>query len=64
MKLLVEITEMEVTRRYLAQNGLVAIDRELANDLAKCDGGVASHLMVYDSARDRYQRAQAEVNHG
>lgn len=47
-----------VTRRYLAERGLVAIDRALAEDMAKLDGGVGANLMVYDAKFDRYVAAK------
>jgi len=53
-KFTIEVTAKEISRRYLAENGMVAINRELANLLAKSDGGVASHLMIYAPRWDEY----------
>jgi len=53
---LTEISEEDISKRYLAENGLVAIQRELAEDLAKCDGGPGTHLMAYNAKRDCYVR--------
>jgi hypothetical protein len=58
-KFTTEITAEEVSRRYLADNGMVAIGRSLAEFLAKCDGGVASHLMVYHPHLDFYGASSA-----
>jgi len=47
---LVEMTEEQIAKRYLLDHNLVAIDF----DLAKSEGGLASHLMIYDATNHRY----------
>ena len=58
-KFTIEITAQEITQNYLDSIGMVAIPRILAEHLAKCDGGVASHWMVYDPRLDRYRMSPA-----
>lgn len=53
---LVEMTEEQIALRYLAENGLSAVEHDLANEMAKCDGGIGSHLMVYNPSLNRYVR--------
>lgn len=45
----------EVVRLYLAQNGMVAIDRELAESMAGMPNGIA----IYDPSTDTYLRRKA-----
>ena len=49
----IQLTDEEIVHQYLAKNKLVAIRRDLAEDLAS-PGGIASHLVVYDRDLDRY----------
>jgi hypothetical protein len=55
-KVLVEENMGTVVRRWLAKHNMVAIERDLAEKMAALDGGVASHLMVYDAGSDTYRR--------
>lgn len=48
-----------LVRKWLAKHGMVAIERKLAEDMAALDGGVAAHLMVYDTGSDTYMRMPA-----
>ncbi len=47
-------SDEQIAREYLTSRELVAIRRDLAEELAKCDGGAGSHLMAYDAADDCY----------
>jgi hypothetical protein len=58
-KFTTEITAEEISRRYLADNGMVAISRRLADFLAKSDRGVAAHYMVYHPHLDLYGMSDA-----
>ena len=58
-KFTAEITAEEISRRYLADNGMVAISRRLAEFLAKSDGGSAGHLMVYVTHMDMYVMSES-----
>ena len=64
MKIFQEISEEDIAKSYLAKSGLVAIRRDLAEDLAKCDGGAGSHLMAYDANKDCYVWRIQVVRHG
>lgn len=65
-KFTTEITAEEISRRYLADNGMVAISRPLAEFMAKCDGGVARDFMVYSASKDVYVMSgmAADLIHG
>lgn len=62
-KLTMEVTAEDVARDFLRDNGFVAIKRNLAEELAKCDGGFGRDLMVYDPNSDCYVWNQ-KVKHG
>lgn len=52
----------EFVQRYLANNGLVAINRGLAENLASLDHGVAASYMVYDASHDIYRPSPMAVD--
>lgn len=58
-KVLVQENMGTVVRRWLAKHSMVAIERNLAESMAAIDGGVASHLMVYDPSSDTYMKKRA-----
>ncbi len=64
MKLFREVDEEDIAKAYLAKHRLVAIRRDLAEDLAKIDGGAGSHLMAYDAKQDCYVWRIQVVKHG
>lgn len=47
-------TIVEMVRAYLAQHGMVAVERELAEAMAGAPNGIA----VYDSSTDTYRRRE------
>lgn len=57
MKIMVEMSEEEISRTWLARSGMVAVDRALMNDLAALNNRpktLSEFEIVYNPARDYY----------
>lgn len=62
MKIFQEVSEKQIAIRYLADNGLVAMERELAEKLASRSYEKRDLEIVYNPQDDLYQATRERRN--